>query len=389
MVSINYAFREICCKIVYYGPGLSGKTTNLIYIHKKAPPKTKGELISLATDADRTLYFDFLPLDIGPVQGFSTKFQLYTVPGQVYYNATRKLVLRGVDGLVFVADSQVAKLEENIESMNNLVENLEEYGYVLEELPMIMQYNKRDLDEVSTIEELEKALNPRGLPYYEAVASTGEGVFDTLKGISKLVLEKARGKPETEEKPELVSVKKEQVTVVAQPKLFVPSPVERERIEIEPVSRIVPERGALEKRPVEKYEPVEKVEEEEPIKKMEKEEEVERIEKVEKTIEIKEEERIKKVEEEDEKKEEKEKTLIPGQFEIEKEAIETEKIFEKEMLEQPVEVAKTEKVKPLLQEKIIISPMFKQKKTKSVWGKFWWRWIGKIVGSNLGPKDRR
>ena len=388
MVSINYAFREICCKIVYYGPGLSGKTTNLIYIHKKAPPKTKGELISLATDADRTLYFDFLPLDIGPVKGFSTKFQLYTVPGQVYYNATRKLVLRGVDGLVFVADSQVAKLEENIESMNNLVENLEEYGYVLEELPMIMQYNKRDLEEISTIEELEKALNPRGLPYYEAVAVTGEGVFDTLKGISKLVLEKARGKPETEEKPELVSVKKEQVTVVAQPKLFVPSSVERERIKIEPVSRIIPEREALEKRPVEKYEPVEKVEEEELKKKMEKEEEIERIEKVEKTIEIEEEERIERVEEEEEKKE-KEKTLIPGQFEIEKEALETEKILEKGVLEQPAEVAKTEKVKPLLREKIIISPMLKQKKTKSVWGKFWWRWIGKIVGPNLDPKDRR
>ncbi len=377
MVSINYAFREICCKIVYYGPGLSGKTTNLIYIHKKAPPKTKGELISLATDADRTLYFDFLPLDIGPVKGFSTKFQLYTVPGQVYYNATRKLVLRGVDGLVFVADSQVAKLEENIESMNNLVENLEEYGYVLEELPMIMQYNKRDLEEVSTIEELEKALNPRGLPCYEAVAVTGEGVFDTLKGISKLVLEKARGKPETEEKPELVSVKKEQVTVVAQPKLFVPPSVERERIKIEPVSRIIPEREALEKRPVEKYEPVEKVEEEELKKKMEKKEEIERIEKVEKTIEIEEEERIERVEEEEEKKE---KTLIPGQFEIEKEALETEKILEKGVLEQPAEVAKTEKVKPFLREKIIISPMLKQKKTKSVWGKFWWRWIGKIVG---------
>jgi len=157
MVSINYAFREICCKIVYYGPGLSGKTTNLIYIHKKAPPQTKGELISLATDADRTLYFDFLPIDIGPVQGFATKFQLYTVPGQVYYNATRKLVLRGVDGLIFVADSQAAKLEENIESMNNLIENLEEYGYVLEELPMIIQYNKRDLEEVSSLEELGSA----------------------------------------------------------------------------------------------------------------------------------------------------------------------------------------------------------------------------------------
>jgi signal recognition particle receptor subunit beta len=379
MVSINYAFREICCKIVYYGPGLSGKTTNLIYIHKKAPPKTKGELISLATDADRTLYFDFLPLDIGQVQGFSTKFQLYTVPGQVYYNATRKLVLRGVDGLVFVADSQVAKLEENIESMNNLVENLEEYGYVLEDLPMIMQYNKRDLEEVSTIDELEKALNPRGLPYYEAVASTGEGVFDTLKGISKLVLEKARGKPETEVKPELVSVKKEQIAAAVQPKIYVPPLEERERIEIEPVSRVVQEREVLEEGPVEKYEPVEKAEVEEPIRKMEKEEEIERIEKAKKTIEIKEEERIEKAEEAAEE-EEKEKTLIPGQFAVKKEALEAEKIIEKEVLEQPAETAKTEKIKPLLQEKIIISPMLKQKKTKSIWGEFFWRWMGKIVG---------
>ncbi|HEU4436219.1 MAG TPA: Rab family GTPase, partial [candidate division Zixibacteria bacterium] len=136
MVSINYAFKEISCKIVYYGPGLSGKTTNLQYVHKKVPQPTKGELISLATDADRTLYFDFLPINIGSIAGFTTKFQLYTVPGQVYYNATRKLVLRGVDGLVFVADSQESKMEENAESLKNLLDNLQEYGYSLNEVPM-------------------------------------------------------------------------------------------------------------------------------------------------------------------------------------------------------------------------------------------------------------
>lgn len=197
MVSINYAFKEISCKIVYYGPGLSGKTTNLQYVHKKVPQTTKGELISLATDADRTLYFDFLPINIGSIAGFTTKFQLYTVPGQVYYNATRKLVLRGVDGLVFVADSQEPKMEENAESLKNLLDNLQEYGYNLNEIPMVVQYNKRDLPGALPLEVLEKAFNPNGLPYFEAVAVKGEGVFDTLKLIIKLVLEKARAKSES------------------------------------------------------------------------------------------------------------------------------------------------------------------------------------------------
>jgi signal recognition particle receptor subunit beta len=192
MVSINYSSREVCCKIVYYGPGLSGKTTNLLYVHSKVPSDTRGKMISLATEADRTLYFDFLPINIGHINGFAAKFQLYTVPGQVYYNATRKLVLRGVDGVVFVADSQPDKMEENIESLVNLEENLREYGYDVDELPMVIQYNKRDLPGVLPIETLNERLNTRGLPHFGASATVGNGVFDTLKLIIKLVLEKAK-----------------------------------------------------------------------------------------------------------------------------------------------------------------------------------------------------
>lgn len=192
MVSINYASREVCCKIVYYGPGLSGKTTNLQYVHAKVPGSTRGDLISLATEADRTLYFDFLPINIGTINGFAAKFQLYTVPGQVYYNATRKLVLRGVDGLVFVADSQADKLEENIESLQNLEDNLKEFGYQVDDMPMVIQFNKRDLPGVMSVKELNEKINVRGLPYFEASATIGNGVFDTLKLIIKLVLDKAK-----------------------------------------------------------------------------------------------------------------------------------------------------------------------------------------------------
>ncbi len=197
MVSINYATREVTCKIVYYGPGLSGKTTNLLYIHEKIPSNTKGKMISLATEADRTLYFDFLPINIGTISGFAAKFQLYTVPGQVYYNATRKLVLRGADGLVFVADSQADKMDENIESLNNMKENLAEYGYDINEMPIVIQYNKRDLPNILPVEELEAKLNTYGWRSFTGEAVNGNGVFDTLKMIIKLVLDKARSSQTT------------------------------------------------------------------------------------------------------------------------------------------------------------------------------------------------
>jgi len=189
MVQINFANKEIQCKVVYYGPGMSGKTTNLEVVHKKAPPTSKGELTSIATEGDRTLFFDFMPLDLGNIAGIKTKFQLYTVPGQVYYNSTRKLVLQGVDGVVFVADSQAEKIEENIEAMENLRANLKEYGRDLHSIPIIVQFNKRDLPTAMTCEELNEKLNPMGAPTFEAVAATGEGVFPTLKALASLVLE--------------------------------------------------------------------------------------------------------------------------------------------------------------------------------------------------------
>jgi len=191
MPTINRAFKEISCKIVYYGPGLCGKTTNLQIVHKQIPGKFRGELVSLATEQDRTLFFDFLPIDLGEVKGFKTKFQLYTVPGQVFYNATRKLVLRGVDGVVFVADSSADRLEDNIESLQNLLENLQEYSLDLDQVPLVIQYNKRDLPNILSIEELERSLNPnKRYKYVEAVAFQGTGVKETLKAVSSLVLTK-------------------------------------------------------------------------------------------------------------------------------------------------------------------------------------------------------
>jgi len=189
MVQINFALKEVNCKLVYYGPGLSGKTTNLEVVHSKAPTSNVGELTSIATEGDRTLFFDFLPLNLGPVAGMTTKFQIYTVPGQVYYNSTRKLVLQGADGIVFVADSRKGKMDENIESYNNLEENLREYGMDIATIPLVIQYNKRDLPDVYSVAELEEKLNKHKAPCFEAVAVTGEGVFPTLKKLSQMVLE--------------------------------------------------------------------------------------------------------------------------------------------------------------------------------------------------------
>ncbi|HXI21102.1 MAG TPA: GTPase domain-containing protein [Gemmatimonadales bacterium] len=220
MSMINYASREINCKLVYYGPGLGGKTTNLEFVYNKVSPNSRGKLISLATETERTLFFDFLPVDLGTIRGFKTRFHLYTVPGQVYYNASRKLILKGVDGVVFVADSQIERMEANIEAMQNLYDNMAQHGYNLTAIPFVIQYNKRDLPNAATIRELQAALNPgwqvedatrqrttpdpyhdgellveqldgqwvERAPYFEAVAMTGDGVFDTLKAVSKLVL---------------------------------------------------------------------------------------------------------------------------------------------------------------------------------------------------------
>jgi len=192
MTFINYASREINCKIVYYGPGLCGKTTNLQYIYDSTAPQAKGKLISLATETDRTLFFDFMPLELGTVRGFKTRFHLYTVPGQVYYDASRKLILKGVDGVVFVADSQEERMDANIESLYNLEENLEAQGFDLQKIPYVLQLNKRDLPNVIPIDELSAELKKKGEPVYEAVATNGEGVFDTLKAVAKQVLTELR-----------------------------------------------------------------------------------------------------------------------------------------------------------------------------------------------------
>jgi mutual gliding-motility protein MglA len=194
MPSLNFATREMGVKIVYYGPGLSGKTTNLVVIHEKTPPKLRSNMTSLATDTDRTIYFDFLPLDLGKINGFTVKIHLYSVPGQCYYNATRKLVLRGVDGVVFVADSAQDKLEENIESFQNLEENLAEYGYRREDIPMVIQYNKIDLPDILDTDTLNRELNKYELPWTKAVANRCTGVFDTLKLIGKLVIDQLEHK---------------------------------------------------------------------------------------------------------------------------------------------------------------------------------------------------
>jgi signal recognition particle receptor subunit beta len=192
MTFINYASREINCKIVYYGPGLCGKTTNLQYIYDTTAPTAKGKLISLATETDRTLFFDFMPLELGTVRGFKTRFHLYTVPGQVFYDASRKLILKGVDGVVFVADSQDERMDANIESLYNLEENLQANGYDLSKIPYVLQLNKRDLPNVIPAEEMVAELQRKDEPVHEAIAAKGNGVFDTLKSVAKQVLTELR-----------------------------------------------------------------------------------------------------------------------------------------------------------------------------------------------------
>jgi signal recognition particle receptor subunit beta len=193
MSFVNYVTKEVNCKIVYYGPGLGGKTTNIQYVYQKTSGENKGNIISLNTENERTLFFDFLPLDLGEIRGFKTRFHLYTVPGQVFYEASRKLILRGVDGIVFVADSQVERMESNVESLKSLEKNLLEQGYDVEKIPLVMQWNKRDLPNTTSVKDLHEALNKWKVPEFEASAVKGTGVFDTLKSISKLVLMNLKG----------------------------------------------------------------------------------------------------------------------------------------------------------------------------------------------------
>lgn len=192
MSFINYSSKEINCKVVYYGPGLCGKTTNLNFVYKKMKPDSKGKMISLATETDRTLFFDFLPLALGEIKGFKTRFHLYTVPGQIFYDASRKLILKGVDGIVFVADSQVERMDANMESFDNMKQNLVDHGFSLDKIPYVIQYNKRDIANCVPVPELKKVLNTDGVPDFEACATTGTGVFETLKGVIKLVLAELR-----------------------------------------------------------------------------------------------------------------------------------------------------------------------------------------------------
>jgi signal recognition particle receptor subunit beta len=193
MSLVNHSTKEITAKIVYYGPGRCGKTTNLQYVFSRLPEDRRGKIVSLATEKDRTLFFDFLPLDVGPISGFQTRFQLYTVPGQVYYNATRRLVLQGADGVVFVADSQRSLMDENRESLDNLRENLSSWGMTLEELPLVFQYNKRDLPDIALPSELARLLDVGNRPAFEGVAVQGRGVLDTLRAIGFMVMQRLAG----------------------------------------------------------------------------------------------------------------------------------------------------------------------------------------------------
>lgn len=259
MSLVNYTNREINVKIVYYGPALSGKTTNLQLIHRKLNPKQRGKLISLATEMDRTLFFDFLPVNIGDIKGFKTKFHLYTVPGQVHYNETRKTVLKGVDGIVFVADSQTQMMDENRESLQNLKENLKDHNKDIKDIPFVIQYNKRDLENAADIEELNRELNQQGVPTFEAVAIDGKGVLETFTSVSKLTLKMLRGKEtlEDEEKAE----EDELLTRLMEKRegVLTPAPPPEEKEEIAPEAPEKP--GAV----VEEVQPPEEEVIEEPV----------------------------------------------------------------------------------------------------------------------------
>lgn len=238
MALVNHTTREINAKIVYYGPGLCGKTTNIHYIYHRIAPTQRGKLISLATETDRTLFFDFLPVELGTIKNYRVRFHLYTVPGQVFYNATRKLVLKGADGVIFVADSQRAMMDANLESLSNLRDNLGEMGIDLDDFPLVLQYNKRDLPDIFTVEELNEALNKRNVPYYEAVATTGDGVLKTFTAISKLVLQDMQKHPE-----------RHNLTlgdIVSKPGLE-PVPPQEPSIPGAPMAEAKPEMAALEK----------------------------------------------------------------------------------------------------------------------------------------------
>ena len=238
MVFFNYATMQMAAKIVYYGPGLCGKTTNLQQIYQKTSSKSRGEMVSLETETDRTLFFDLLPLDVGNIAGFKTRFQLYTVPGQVFYNSTRKLVLRGVDGIVFVADSQVPMLDANLESFHNLRANLAELGLNIDEIPLVFQYNKRDLKNVLPVEDLNQNMNPRALPYFEASALQGEGVFETLKGISKATLIMLRRRALGEDKMKIPEMATKPMP--GKPEVATPAPPPLPKMPAAPISTAEP-----------------------------------------------------------------------------------------------------------------------------------------------------
>lgn len=238
MALLNSNKKEINAKIVYYGPGLSGKTSNIQFIYKKLKPEHKGKLMTLATQTDRTLFFDFLPVELGEIKGMKIRFQLYTVPGQVFYNATRRLVLKNVDGIVFVASAEKDKMYDNVESFKNLEENIQHYGRSLNDIPLVMQYNKMDLSDIATVEEMQKELNRLGAPYYEASANTGGGVLQTLTGITKLVVHRLKVQASIGEAEKLQQDSEMKEITIEQQDVSVntPSPAEPSRQQANPAA---------------------------------------------------------------------------------------------------------------------------------------------------------